>query len=205
MVAPPPDPFTPQTEVLEAGTRIYRVHGNRFRTDEFNPGAGDATRFAFFGSPPVPVLYGASREDVAVCESILHEMPQKGGRLIPSRYRNRVMGRLEVTRDLKLASFWGTGLKALQVEAEELTGSKPTTYGQTVLWAEAAHRAGFDGCIWNSRLCNSGPAYVLFGDRAADAVQIDPGFARVFDTEEGLDWLQRFCAPLHVEVIVRSR
>jgi hypothetical protein len=47
-----------------------------------------------------------------------------------------------------------------------------------VAWAEVAHAAGFGGCAWMSKRCNTDRAYVLFGDRVGRD-----------DVEDSLDYL----------------
>lgn len=201
----PPNPFKPIEYTLKAGTDLYRVASNSRDANVFNPGAGGRTRFAFFGSPTVPVLYGAQTIDAAVCESMLHDIPQSGGLLRPKAYKDKVGARLTPGRDLRLASFMGLGLKALQVQNSQLIDTPPTTYNRTVAWAQAAHDAGYDGVAWMSRRCNSDRAYALFGDRVEPAdLNIDPAFGHVYGAGDGLDWLIRFCAPLHIDVLVHS-
>ncbi|MGO4120704.1 RES family NAD+ phosphorylase [Arthrobacter sp. YAF16] len=205
MVTPPPDPFTVQGFDLPAGSSIYRVASNARPVDVFNPGHGAPTRWAFFGGPPVPVLYAAQDEVAAVSETLLHDIPHKGGLLLPDAYMDKVAARLVTRRDLRLASFMGTGLRALQVEARDLTDSDPTTYGDTVQWAAAAHTAGFAGVVWMSKRCNTDRAYVLFGDRVDPGdLEIDPGYARVFAQGPDRDWLIDLCGPLHIEVMVKG-
>ncbi|MCU1572672.1 MAG: hypothetical protein JWO93_754 [Micrococcaceae bacterium] len=205
MVRPPLDPFTAQEFTLPAGSEIYRVASNSRPVNEFNPGQGAPTRWAFFGDPPVPVLYGAEGEVAAVCETLLHDIPQDGGLLVPSAYRNKVAARLLIRRDIRLASFMGTGLRTLKVDARDLTESDPTTYGETVQWAAAAHSAGFDGVAWMSKRCNTDRAYVLFGDKiSAVDLEIDPGYARIFAQGPDRDWLIDLCGPLHIEVAVKG-
>lgn len=199
----PGGPFTPQDEVLTAGTELYRVFGNHpsRHAATFNPGFGEPTRFAFFGDPIVPVLYAGSSEIGAIAESLLHDQPISGGVLLPGDYADKVMGRIIVRRDLRLASFMGTGLWALGVKAEDLTTTNASRYGETVAWAEAAHEAGFDGAAWMCRPCNTESSYVLFGDRVQDGdLEIDPGFARAFALPADVDWLTQMCAPLKVQV-----
>lgn len=178
---------------------------NAREANEFNAGNGSPTRFAFFGTPVIAVLYGAQTIDAAICESLLHDIPQAGGLLRPRAYRDKIGARLTVGRNLKLASFMGLGLKALKIEQSQLTDTSPTTYNYTVAWAKAAYDAGFDGAVWMSRRCNTDRAYVLFGDRVKPAdLAIDPGYGQVYGVGRNLDWLIRFCAPLHVDVLVHS-
>jgi hypothetical protein len=198
---PPPDPFDAAEEVLGAGEMLYRVGNHRRPLPAFNPGFGSGSRFAFFGDPVVPVLYAADTETAALAETLLHDVPASGGLLTSDAYTQVVMGRLTITRKLRLASLRGLGLRRLGVEARQLTDTPSSEYPRTVRWAEAAHRAGFDGLTWTSRLCNDARAVVLFGDRAGDAVAQDPTFGRYFHAGPGLDWLIDVCAPLRVDVL----
>ncbi|WP_024793260.1 RES family NAD+ phosphorylase [Tomitella biformata] len=205
MVTPsPPEPFNPHTVTLPAGSQLVRVFNNApGRTAAiFNPGLGPGGRFSFFGSPPVPVLYAAQTQEAAICETLLHDVPVTGGVLFPEDYENKVAARLSTTRDLRLASFLGTGLRALRIEAAQLADTTASEYPRTVGWAEAAHRCGLDGVAWMSKRCNSDRAYVLFGDRLTSTdLEIDPTYGRIFATGADLDWLIDFCAGLHVDVL----
>lgn len=93
-VPDPPDPFDPLTEQLPAGSRIYRMFtaAPDRQVTTFNPGMSGPHRFSFFGNPPVPVLYGAQTEVAALCESLLHDVPLTGGRLLPEQYQRCVAG-----------------------------------------------------------------------------------------------------------------
>lgn len=205
MTPKPPNPFTAQEFILPRASGIYRVASNNRGVDEFNPGKGAPTRWAFFGDGPVPVLYAAQSEVAAVCESLLHDIPPDGGLLRPSAYRDRIAARLIIRRDLRLAAFMGTGRRALKVEARDLTDSDPTTYGRTVHWAAAAHRAGFDGVAWMSKRCNTDQAYVLFGDKVgAGDLEIDPEYAQIFAQGTDRDWLIDLCGPMHIEILVKG-
>ncbi|HEY8295315.1 MAG TPA: RES family NAD+ phosphorylase, partial [Micrococcaceae bacterium] len=169
--------------------------------NEYNPGKGRQTRFAFFGDPVVPVLYAAGAEESAVAETLLHDVPLSGGALRPDDYLDKVMGRLTVHRHLRLASFMGTGLRALGVDAADLTMTESDRYVETVRWSAAAHEDGFDGIVWMSRRCNTERAYMFFGDRVGSAdLVIDPDFARAFALPDDIDWLTRMCVPLRVAI-----
>lgn len=206
MVIGPGADFAPLAHTLHAGSHVYRMFGNRSGrgANVCNPGRGGRSRFAFFGNPVVPVLYAAESEQAAVCETLLHDIPQAGGVVGPDEYADKVMNRMTVKRELNLASFMGPGLRALRVEARDLKDTPASRYGETVKWAEAAHAAGFDGAVWMSRRCNSDRAYVFFGDRISEPdLEIDAGFSRAFAFEGDVDWLTDFCTPLHVEVRAR--
>lgn len=199
----PPDPFEADEFILATGEPVYRVFTNTRKVTVFNPrGHPASTRFAFFGDPQVPVLYGASTEEAAVSETLLHDIPAVGGTLKPAQYRNKVMGLVRPSRDLRLARYMGTGLRRLGVTQNQLTDTPVSHYPRTNRWAQAAHTNGFDGVAWMSKKCNDAEAYVLFGDRVAESdLLLDTTFARVFLSGEGFDWLVDFCTPLHVEVL----
>lgn len=200
----PPQPFDPDAVTLPARETLFRVHTKTRTGHQFNPGMGAPTRFAYFGDPAVPVLYAASTEQAAIAESLLHDVPLTGGRLMPSAYRDKRMSRLGINRELRLASFLGLGLRRLGVSADQVTTTAAAHYDRTVLWAQAAHAAGFDGLVYMSRQCNSDRAYVFFGDRAEDAFDLDPSNRWDFgDPLDGLPKLVTFCNVLGVEVLVR--
>jgi len=194
--------------VLEAGHELFRVHSLERDGDEFNPGFGKPTRFAFFPdvrNEIVPVLYSADTERAAISESLLHDTPLTGGQLQPSGYKNHRMSRLLTSRDLNLVALLGTGLRRLGVRASEVTDTDASEYEMTVRWAEAAHAAGFDGIAYMSRQCNSDQAYVFFGDRVtADDLEWDTDYEWAFgEAVEGRGKLITFCNVLGVEVLVR--
>jgi hypothetical protein len=200
----PPKRFNPKIATLDVGTQLYRVftaaEGRTATT--FNPGYGAPTRFAFFGTPVVPVLYAAATEEAAVAETLLHDIPVSGGILPYDKYARTVMARLEVARPVRVGILHGLGLRKLKVTAEALTASGAETYPETVKWAQAAHDAEFDGLVWMSRLCNDAKAYVFFGDRCDDAFIQDSTFGRLFATGADQLWLIDLCAPLHVDVLL---
>lgn len=183
------------------------MHGNQRLGNEFNPGAGGPTRFAFFGKPTVPVLYAATTEEAAISESILHDVPAVGGQVLPRDYQGRVVSRIITNKDLLLVSFHGIGLRRLGVEPRQLTDTESAHYRRTVRWAEAAHTFDLkgqraDGVVWMSRRCNTDQAVVLFGDRPdATDLSIDPSYGRAFDLPGDLAWLSDFCAPLRIDVL----
>jgi RES domain len=200
----PPKPFNPQTATLDVGTQLYRVftaaEGRTATT--FNRGFGAPTRFGFFGTPVIPVLYAAATEEAAVAETLLHDIPVSGGILPYDKYARTVVARLEVARPVRAAILHGLGLRRLKVTAADLTASGAETYPETVKWAQAAHDAEFDGLVWMSRLCNDAKASVFFGDRCDDAFIQDSTFGRLLATGADQLWLIDLCAPLHVDVLL---
>ncbi|WP_194164909.1 RES family NAD+ phosphorylase [Pseudactinotalea sp. HY160] len=204
---PPPADFDPLPEEVPAGTRLYRIFTAKEgrNVTAFNPTGEPRGRFSFFGDPPVPVLYAAQTEIAAVCESLLHDLPVRGGRLLPEQYERAVAGALEVGRPLRLAKFHGTGLRRLGLRPEQLTTESAYRYDLTVPWAQAAHGGGFDGIVWMSARCNSDRAYVLFGDRVPrQDLHVVADYGRLFTPGPDLDWLIDQCAFMKVDVLTRS-
>lgn len=182
---------------------MTRVFDHTRTVNEFNPGFGSKTRFAFFGSPSVPVLYAAETEEAAICESILHEVPPGPGSILFEDIEHRISARMKVTRDLNLASFMGDGLRVLGTEAKHVTATMASQYPRTVRWAEAAYNAGYDGVAWMSNRRNTDKAYVLFGDRVAVRdLQPELGSGRIFAAGDGFNWLSNYLGSVGVEILI---
>lgn len=205
----PPDPFDALEHVLPAGSELHRVHGS-FPASAFNSGKGGPTRFAPFQSTTapsagiVPTLYAAKTAEAAVCESLLHDVPLEGGRLGQARYQGRRESTLVLKRDVRLAMLMGHGLRRLGVAQQNLTATDGDVYDRTVLWAQAAHAAGFEGLAWMSARENTAQAYVLFGDRVAetDLAETAGGLGLFDRPSSGFRWLSAFCSLVKVEVLL---
>lgn len=203
LVGYPPRPIDPLIEGWAAGRAIHRVHGPDRQATSFSPGPRPLTRFAFFGEPIVPVLYGAEGEEAAVAETLLHDLPTVGGRLVPERYRGRVVSQVLPRRELRLAQLHGGGLRRLGARSTNLTDTTAAHYIRTVQWAAAIHKdTDLDGIVWMSRQWNSQKAVVLFGDRVGSReLSVDPTLGRSFATPDGFEWLAALCQHLKVVVI----
>lgn len=188
---------------LPVGHLIYRVLSAHRRATDFNPGVGAATRFGFFGDPVVPIMYAADTEDAAIAETLLHDIPQRGGVLPYDQYAGKVLVRLRITKRIHVGVLHGNELRRLKVTAAELTSSPASSYPSTVRWAEAAHEAGLDGLVWMSRQCNDTKAFVFLGDRCDGGFAQDPTHARIFASPADQIWLIDRCAPLHVDVLLQ--
>lgn len=202
----PSGQFDSRDHIAPKGQLLYRVLDARAgrQVTDFNPGRGAPTRFAFFedaGGEVVPVLYAASTDEAAVCETLIRDVPLSGGALLPDDYRDKVLAGLRPTGDLRLVSFMGVGLRALGTTHQSLTSTDPLQYPQTVQWAQAAHAAGYEGAAWMSNRCNDAIAVVLFGDRVApNDLVADADVARIFSREVDRTWLSAFCLPMNIEV-----
>lgn len=195
----------PRSEILPSGTALSRLHPAAFGAADYNPGPTPAvaqTRFAFFGSPTVPVLHAAQNDDAAIAETLLHDVPLSGGRLDEGLVRRRVLSEVVSSRDLHLLVLHGDGFRRLGTDPEDIIRTSPRRFGETVPWAAATHAAGFDGMVWMSRRHDSARSYVFFGTGAAHGdFQVVPGSGRAFAFDHEVDWLSRRLGPLNVRIV----
>lgn len=202
---PPAPPIEYRDVIWSAGTPLYRGHERVRLGNEFNPGFGSPTRFAFFQpyrrphANPVPILYAGETNDVAIGEYLFHNLPYGVGAVLPfadliGRGSTRIIPRV----NLRLARLHDAGLRVLDVRNSDLIDSMPSTYSRTVLWARALHAtdSGLHGLQWMSRQFNSRRAVALFGDRVSSAdLIIDPAWDSVpFDHGPGLTEVLRASA-----------
>ena len=205
-VPDPPDDPDPLFETWPAGELLYRVHHQRFRSTQFNPGPLPGGRFSFFpganGAQPVPVLYCGGTEESAVAETLFHDIPLTGGRLTADAYLPRNLSMLTAARPLRLVQLHSGGLRRLGLSATSLTDTEASQYPRTVRWAQALHRATTaDGLTWMSRRWNSSRAFVLFGDRVAenDLTPLDGG--RTFAEPADFEWLAALAHSVRIAVM----
>lgn len=147
-------------------------------------------------------MYAAAGEVTAIAESLFHDIPLSGGRLLPRQYLRSVMGLVRPTRDLRLAALHGFSSRRLGIDTTAVRSAEPLDYALTVRWGRAAHAAGFDGMVWMSKRYDSEKAYVFFGDRCGDAFEQDNSFARAFALSADLEWLIDLAAPLRIDVLI---
>ncbi len=89
----PPVDFDLKLTGSASGTRLYRVHPAHFQGGEFNPNR-EATRrgrfhpFTDAQGQAVPTLYAADAIDGALSETVFHNVPGSGGRILRSRLRD---------------------------------------------------------------------------------------------------------------------
>ncbi|MGO9682620.1 MAG: RES family NAD+ phosphorylase [Beijerinckiaceae bacterium] len=173
----PPSPFPSiNTQTVAKGTILHRTHVSSFRPAQFNPCRGQPTRFAPFtdaASACVPTLYASTTREAAAFESIFHDIEPtalfKTVRL--DVVESRSVSRIAPKRDLLVAGLFAPDLKVWGLSRGELIETPKSTYGQTVLWAQAIHRArsDLDGLIWTSRQCDPDQCVILFEDRVSEA------------------------------------
>lgn len=83
---------------------------------------------------------------------------------------SRSVSRIAPKRDLLVAGLFAPDLKAWGISRGDLIETPKSTYGQTVLWAQAIHdaRTDVDGLLWTSRQCDPDRCVLLFEDRVSE-------------------------------------
>ena len=165
----------PGLVILEAGTRLHRIHNRQRRASTFNPCQGNPTRFAPITGEDghcVPSLYGGSAFDSVACETLFHDIPVRAkGRTLPEgRLSDRAHTRLDADRDITLAALRAPELARWNISRTALIESSPKLYRQTAAWAKAIHDQfpDVEGLVWTSNRCDPEDAYLFFGDRVRD-------------------------------------
>ena len=171
---PPARLATPNIVTLPAGALMHRVHARNYGADRFNPCQGAPTRFAPVHDAEgncVPSLYAADTLEAAIYETVFHDIPVTARRRTVPRtlVQSRAHGRLEVRRDLQLASLRGPDLRRWHISRNSLITTSPSLYRDTACWAAAIHHQfpDVDGLMWTSNQCDPDTAYLFFGDRVA--------------------------------------
>ena len=184
---PPARLADPNIVILPAGALLHRVHARDFSTNRFNPCQGAPTRFAPVHDAEgncVPSLFAADTLEAAIYETIFHDIPVTAGRRTVPRtlIQSRTHGRLQVRRDLQLASLRGPDLRRWRMRRNSLITTSPSLYRDTARWAEAIHHQfpDVDGLLWTSNQCDPDTAYLFFGDRVA------AGDLRIVQARDGL-------------------
>lgn len=166
----PPEDIKVKTETLAAGTKMWRVHQSKYGEAEFNPGFGNA-RFSPINNASgekTPTLYAGESIDVALMESVFHDVPH-GGDLKTfsiSKFDGQVISQLTLTEDLLMVKLHGPALRQLGITEADLIHSDASEYPHTRAWAEKIHASEpeVQGLKWDSKQAG-GPAYMFFGDR----------------------------------------
>ena len=161
--------------ILEAGTRLHRIHNRQRRASTFNPCQGDPTRFAPITDEDgqcVPSLYAGSTFDSVAYETLFHDIPVRAKvRTFPEGVlSDRAHTRLDTDRDITLAALRAPELARWNISRTALIASSPKLYKETAAWAKAIHDQfpDVDGLVWTSNRCDPEDAYLFFGDRVRD-------------------------------------
>ncbi|MFI7599074.1 RES family NAD+ phosphorylase [Actinoplanes sp. NPDC049681] len=173
MSLPPPPaspPGDPVIDILHEGTRLFRVHQDRYAADAFNPKKQpsilDGGRFdSLDGS--YAYTYLGDTAAAAIAETICRDVPINGSpRLVPrSRISGRSLTAVDITRDVSVLVLHGAALN--QVGAPlDLTKCEADQYVMTRRWAQALRMwcPGVAGFRYRPRHDEDRLAFVLFDD-----------------------------------------
>lgn len=171
----PPEDIKVKTETLAAGTKMWRVHQSQFGEAAFNPGFGNA-RFSPINNASgekIPTLYAGESIDVALMESVFHDVPHSGELKTHSisKFDGQMLSELTLTDDLCMAKLHGPALRHLGIPEAALIHSDASEYPHTRAWAEKIHASEpeVQGLKWDSKQAG-GLAYMIFGDRVDENV-----------------------------------
>ncbi len=173
----------PATEILSAGSRLWRIHSQARDAISFDVSVPDGFTGGRFNSPTghPGVLYAADSLEGAVAEVVLRDVPLagEGARAVPIR---GVLGRsvsvLEVTRDLALVALHGANA-GLVGQGLWLTKSDSADYPLTREWGRAACACapGAAGLVWRARHDEDRLTYALYHDMAEGALAVRASIA----------------------------
>ena len=175
ILSPSPNLAAPGLVILEAGTRLHRIHNWERTANTFNPRKGGQTRFAPIydvHGQCVPSLYAGTTFDSAAYETLFHDIPARAQRrTVPeATLVDRAHTRLETDRDITLAALRAPELARWNISRTNLIASSPKLYEATAAWAKAIHDQfpDVEGLVWTSNRCDPEDAYLFFGDRVRD-------------------------------------
>lgn len=161
-----------KTGVWEAGRPLHRIHSLRFGASQFNPGLGEA-RFSPLRDAqglPIPTLYAGASPDVAIMETLFHDLPQysDGAPFDLAKLAGLVWSQLVPRQPLTLVKLTPMTLRRLGIKRAQLLDSDASQYPITRLWALTLWQQNptAQGLCWSSRQ-HGDEAVMLFGDRVA--------------------------------------
>lgn len=204
----PPVDLDPKLTRLASGTRLYRVHPAHFQGGQFNLNRETTRRGRFHPftdaqDQVVPTLYAADAIDGALSETVFHNVPGGGGRILRSRLRDLELSCLINRSELLMADLRGHGLRRLGLIRRQLLESDACDYSLTACWAQALHRCNpaIQGLMWISRQFDQATAFVLFGDRMDSALfQVEPDVLAL-DHGVGYKEVQRIAAEARIAIV----
>jgi RES domain len=206
---PSSSPAKPVLVPVPAGAQLWRVHPRDYAAAQFNTQLAsdlfDGGRFDGTVADPFPFLYAGAEQQTALLETLVRGIPfdEHGRRLIRRvTVAGRCISLLRVTRTLRLVSLLSTEHLAAACQDEWLVQADPLDYPQTRRWASWLRgQAGTaDGIVWPSRRNLGHQAFVLFGDRCADALEVAREPAVDLDDADGATWLNDMLAPCRIGI-----
>jgi len=194
----PPPPATLHITVwlLPARQVLHRIHQQRYKGDEFNPGRAGNARFSPIRNAkgePIPMLYAAATFEAAAMETVFHDVSHAPGfkHYDKRKLQGQLHSQIRIKRNLQLADLSSVALRKLGVQRKQLIDTEKDQYPATRRWAEAIHAAHpeIQGLSWISRQDDSARAVALFGDRVPKSALQPIGDSRSL-LEDEQAWLQ---------------
>jgi hypothetical protein len=139
---------SPPIEIIDAGTKLFRVHRKTLDPIFYGPGPGAPPTFRFdSASGRFGVLYIALAPAGAIVETLLRS-PERHS-IAMDAIAARALSVLTCETGLRLVPLSGSNLQKLGVDNSITTGP----YGPCGLWSDALfdHRDAPDGVIYPSR------------------------------------------------------
>jgi RES domain-containing protein len=190
----PPARFDPLLETWPAGLTLWRSHALRRPPLEPNPtvSAGRFRPVRTAAGAVVATIYAGDSTDAAIAEGPFHNLAVKAGpkQLARAIVDGMALTPLEPTRELRLVTLRGHGMRRVGQRQKTLIEPGPRIYAASAPWGQAAYDdlEQPDGMTWVSRQFPDGTAFLLFWDRCGgEIVQMGPTFPLAFG--RGLDLL----------------
>lgn len=194
---------------VASGDLLHRVHPNKYRADQFNPGINGNARFSPIQDDegkPIPTLYGGTTMACALMETVFHDVPHTAGlkSFDKGKLVEQMHSAVRVERALQLVDLASVPLRKLGVTRKQLIDTEKDQYPATRKWAEAIHHQcpQAQGLSWVSRQDDSARAVVLFGDRIPDGTLRAEGAARsLLDDNEAYDAVLDLAERIGVNIV----
>ena len=195
---------------LPPGSVFHTSYARAYWPDLFNASTGGNARFSPLAadSLPVPTLYGAATQTVALLESCFHGVHETGNKFISERLdlAGRGLVALTTPTSLPLIDLSNESLMRVGMSRSQLVATTPQHYACTREWAIALHGRRIGGVtpagiLWQSRIAELAQAdsllladlltvasdiFVMFGDRVpTDPAAWHPGDPHYDDLTSG--------------------
>ncbi|GJM09572.1 MAG: hypothetical protein DHS20C11_18480 [Lysobacteraceae bacterium] len=166
----------PAIHRLPASSVIWHVGNKSWGVGSFNPntsGAGRGARFSPFNDSsgkPVATFYGGDCADVAIMETVFHDVPTGHGIRSVRRVKalgGRTLESFETQVDLQFAKLFDAELGQWSLTPPDISHLATYYYKDTQSFARSVHAKypTLHGLAWRSRLLPANLVYVMFEDR----------------------------------------
>lgn len=142
---PPPARLHATLTELPNGQVLHRVHLDKYRANQFNPGVRGNARFSPIRDDqgrPIPTLYAGTTMACAVMETVFHDVPHTAG--FKTFDKRKLAGQIHsivgTMRPLRVVDFASVPLRKLGITRKQLIDTEKDQYPATRKWAEAVYR-----------------------------------------------------------------